>query len=163
MRRAGKYLTSVIGNLAKCFRTSSSVNLDGRPRTKMREDSVDSIAMLCELWPARGMVTQFLMWMKDGRGQKNLSGGTKRASDAARTACCHRACLTFDKSPLGPAVRQQHSTRPNDLLLLTDAHTCNCFHSVHPSTHVNFGIPTLAMSAEKDAANKQEGMAGGCP
>jgi len=31
--RSGKYFTSVIGNFAKCFRTSSSVNLGGRPLT----------------------------------------------------------------------------------------------------------------------------------
>jgi hypothetical protein len=40
MRRWGKNLTSVTGNLAKCLRTSSSVNRGGRPRTNIRDDSI---------------------------------------------------------------------------------------------------------------------------
>ena len=46
MRRCGKNLTSVTGNLEKCLRTSSSVNLGGRQRTKMREDSILAVCGL---------------------------------------------------------------------------------------------------------------------
>lgn len=46
MRRCGKNLTSVTGNLEKCLRTSSSVNLGGSPRTKMREDSMLAVCGL---------------------------------------------------------------------------------------------------------------------
>jgi hypothetical protein len=44
MRRAGNILESVTGNRAKCLRKSSSVHRSGRPRTKMRDDSSDSMA-----------------------------------------------------------------------------------------------------------------------
>jgi hypothetical protein len=147
MRRWGKNLTSVTGNLAKCLRTSSSVNRGGSPRTNIRDDSI-AVVILNYVRKRSGRVDA----SKNLQVLHALTAGTSVHDGSAALALC-----VFRRQ------QHNHPAATNNRAIALDLH-----HYTRPlprlqkPSHLTLGvfIQPKTMASEKSDTHKQEGR---CP